>query len=267
MRIIHFGRLVLLGGLFALASGCTSMRAPSDADPFEGFNRGVDSFNQTVDKVALKPVAQGYDKYVPGAVKSCVGNFFSNLNDISIAVNNLLQGKFKEAGSDMCRFAINTTVGVLGLTDPASGMGFQKHDEDFGQTLGYWGVGSGPYLVLPLLGPSTIRDTAGRVVDNPLDPLAQHTPVDERNSAYAVKAVDKRAELLPATNLIDRVALDKYSFVRDAYLASRASKIRDGRPAPQDEELKPEEEPKPESKPEQGSAADPQPASLNFAVK
>lgn len=264
MHITQFGRLVLFSGFLALAAGCTSVRAPSDADPFEGFNRGVDSFNQTVDKVALKPVAQGYDKYVPGAVKSCVGNFFSNLNDISIAVNNLLQGKFKEAGSDICRFAINTTVGVLGLTDPASGMGFQKHDEDFGQTLGYWGVGSGPYLVLPLLGPSTIRDTAGRVVDNPMDPLAQHTPVDERNSAIAVKAVDKRAELLPATNLVDRVALDKYSFVRDAYLASRASKIRDGKPAPEDEELKPDESDK---KPAESSDAQAQPASLSFAVK
>lgn len=224
--------LCLLLGVVSLTSACTAMRAPSDSDPLEGLNRTVDGFNQVVDKAVVKPLAQGYDKVTPPEIKTVIGNFFSNLDDVSVAFNNLLQGKPKAAGSDITRFALNTTIGIVGIADVATELGFQKHDEDFGQTLGVWGVGSGPYLVLPLLGPSTLRDAPGRFVDAPLDPLYHYDDVRVRNSLFVVHAVNTRARLLPATDLVERVALDQYAFVRDAYLRRRASLIRDGAPDP-----------------------------------
>lgn len=220
----------------SMASACTTMRAPSDTDPLEGFNRSIDSFNEAVDQGVGKPLARGYNNYVAPEFRTCIANFFANLDDLGIAVNNLLQGKPKDALSDLCRVAINSTVGLLGLVDVASDFGFEKHDEDFGQTLGVWGVGPGPYVVLPFFGPSNLRDAFGRVVDGTVDPLGNHRPVDERNVARFIDVVDTRARLLPATDLVDRVALDKYSFVRNAYLARRASQIRDGRPEEEQEE-------------------------------
>lgn len=225
-------KLVLLLSVLGLGSACSTMRSPSEADPLEGFNRSVDGFNQVVDKALVKPLAQGYDKVTPPEVKQVIGNFFSNLDDISVAFNNLLQGKPKAAGSDITRFALNTTIGIVGLADVATELGFPKNDEDFGQTLGVWGVGSGPYLVLPLLGPSTLRDAPARVVDAPLDPLFHYDDVRVRNSLFVVNLVNTRANLLPATDLVERVALDQYAFVRDAYLKRRASLIRDGAPDP-----------------------------------
>lgn len=225
-------KVILLLGVLGLSTACTSMRAPSESDPLEGFNRSVDGFNQVVDKAVVKPLAQGYDKVTPPEIKTVIGNFFSNLDDISVAVNNLLQGKPKAAGSDITRFALNTTIGIVGLADVATELGFQKNDEDFGQTLGVWGMGSGPYLVLPLLGPSTLRDAPARFVDAPLDPLYHYDNVRVRNSLLVVNVVNTRARLLPATDLIERVALDQYAFVRDAYLKRRASLVRDGAPDP-----------------------------------
>jgi len=240
--VVSIRKLCLLVGIASLASACTSMRAPSESDPLEGFNRTVDGFNQVVDKAVVKPLAQGYDKVTPPEVKTVIGNFFSNLDDISVAFNNLLQGKPKAAGSDITRFALNTTVGIVGLADVATELGFQKNDEDFGQTLGVWGMGSGPYLVLPLLGPSTLRDAPARFVDAPLDPLYHHDNVRVRNSLLVVNVVNTRARLLPATDLVERVALDQYAFVRDAYLKRRASLIRDGAPDPDDQGYKDFEE-------------------------
>lgn len=225
-------KVIVLLGVLGLTSACTSMRAPSESDPLEGFNRSVDGFNQVVDKAVVKPLAQGYDKVTPPEIKTVIGNFFSNLDDISVAVNNLLQGKPKAAGSDITRFALNTTIGIVGLADVATELGFQKNDEDFGQTLGVWGVGSGPYLVLPLLGPSSLRDAPSRFVDAPLDPLFHYDNVRVRNSLLVVNLVNTRARLLPATDLVERVALDQYAFVRDAYLKRRASLVRDGAPDP-----------------------------------
>jgi phospholipid-binding lipoprotein MlaA len=208
------------------------MRAPSESDPLEGLNRSIDGFNQVVDKAVIKPLAQGYDKVTPPEIKTVIGNFFSNLDDVSVAFNNLLQGKPKAAGSDITRFALNTTIGIVGLADVATELGFQKNDEDFGQTLGVWGMGSGPYLVLPLLGPSTLRDAPARFVDAPLDPLYHYDDVRVRNSLLVVNVVNTRARLLPATDLVERIALDQYAFVRDAYLKRRASLVRDGAPDP-----------------------------------
>ena len=225
-------KLCLLIGVLSLTAACTSMRAPSESDPLEGLNRSVDGFNQVLDKAIVKPLAQGYEKVTPPEVRTVIGNFFSNLGDVSVAFNNLLQGKPKDAGSDLTRFALNTTIGIVGLADVATELGFQKNNEDFGQTLGVWGVGSGPYLVLPLLGPSTLRDAPARFVDAPLDPLFYYDDVRVRNSLLVINVVDKRARFLPATDLIERIALDQYAFVRDAYLKRRASLIRDGAPDP-----------------------------------
>lgn len=245
--LVSIRKLCLLVSVAALSSACTTMRAPSEADPLEGLNRSVDGFNQVVDRAVVKPLAQGYDKVTAPEVKQVIGNFFSNLDDVSVAFNNLLQGKPKAAGSDITRFALNTTIGIVGLADVATELGFQKHDEDFGQTLGVWGVGSGPYLVLPLLGPSTLRDAPARFVDAPLDPLYHYDDVRVRNSLLVVNVVNTRARLLPATDLVERIALDQYAFVRDAYLQRRASLIRDGAPDPDEQIYEDYEEDKPRS--------------------
>ncbi|MDH4396005.1 MAG: VacJ family lipoprotein [Limnobacter sp.] len=230
-------RLLSLGIVVLAVSACATVKNPSPTDPLESFNRPVDSFNQMVDRVALKPVAQGYNAVVPEEIRGCVTNFFANLDDIASSLNNLLQLKPKRALTDMCRVVLNSTVGLLGLVDVATQFGIERTNEDFGQTLGYWGVGSGPYLVVPFLGPSSVRDLPARFVDSQVDPLSNHEPVDERLVATAVDAVDTRARLIPATDLVDRVALDKYSFVRDAFLARRASQVRDGKPDPVDREF------------------------------
>lgn len=215
-----------------LVGGCATVQTPAESDPLESVNRSVLKFNQKVDDVVLKPVAQGYTDYVAPEFRTCVANFFANLEGVNSAVNNVLQGKFAAAVNDTCRVLLNSTVGLLGLVDAASELGFPKKDEeDFGQTLGYWGLGAGPYLVLPFFGPTTLRDFTGRLVDGFIDPLANHKPVNERLVAKSTDVVDTRARLLPATNLVDRVALDRYSFIRDAYLARRESQIRDGMPA------------------------------------
>jgi phospholipid-binding lipoprotein MlaA len=233
--LVSIRKVILLLSVLGLSTACTSMRAPSEADPLEGFNRSVDGFNQVVDKAVVKPVAQGYDRVTPPEVKMVVRNFFSNLDDVRVAVNNLLQGKPKDAGSDITRFALNTTIGIVGFADVATELGFQKNDEDFGQTLGVWGVGQGPYLILPFLGPSTLRDGSARFVSASLDPLYHYDNVRARNSLVLLSAVSARARLLPATDLVERVALDQYAFVRDAYLKRRASLVRDGAPDPADQ--------------------------------
>ncbi len=227
-----------------MSAACSTMagRAPSKADPYEGFNRSVDSFNQTMDRYVLEPVAKTYVTVLPELVRDGIGNFFSNLGDVLIAANNLLQGKPEAAVSDIGRFAVNTTVGVLGLMDIATPLGLPKHKEDFGQTLGKWGFDSGPYLVLPFFGPSSVRDAVGTVTALFVDPVtADHHNVPLRNSLIVLRLVDTRADLLELNHSLNQAALDKYAFVRDAYLANRRSLIYDGDPplAPFDD---PEEE-------------------------
>ena len=183
----------------------------------------------------IKPVAKGYDYAVPQPVQTGVGNFFGNIADVFIAVNNLLQGKPGEAASDAGRFLINTTVGILGVFDVATHAGLEKHDEDFGQTFGRWGVGSGAYVVWPFIGSRTVRDTVGYAVDATVDPVWNVDHVPTRNSLVALRLVDTRASLLPAEKVIEEAALDKYSYMRDAYLQRRKSLIHDGNP-PRDED-------------------------------
>ncbi len=212
--------------LASLLSGCASQ---ANRDPLEGFNRGVYKFNDTADKAVLKPIAGAYKAVLPSPVRTGISNFFGNLNTFITTINDLLQFKFDKAATDAGRFVINTTFGIGGLIDWASKDGIEQRNEDFGQTLGYWGVGTGPYIVLPLLGPSTLRDTGGLAVDTfAFDPLTYIEEPATRNSLRALKYLDKRAQLLPGSDLLDDAALDPYAFMRDAYLQRRASQVNDG---------------------------------------
>lgn len=235
-------RLLCIVLFMSLLGGCASAGDPRD--PFEPFNRGVYQFNEGVDKAVLKPVAQAYRAVIPQFIRSSVSNFFSNINDIVVALNNLLQGKFTAAYSDFGRIAINTTLGLGGLFDVASEAGIEKHDEDFGQTLGWWGVGNGPFVMLPLLGPSTGRDAVGRFVDYKADLVTYVDPSHNRNQLWGTRIVNRRAELLDASTVLQTAALDPYEFVRDAYLQRRRSLIYDGSP-PVDREFM---DPAPEQK-------------------
>ena len=194
-------------------------------DPLEGFNRSMFSFNESLDSSVIKPVAEVYQTVTPSLVKTAVGNFFSNAGDVWTAVNNVLQGNFADGANDFMRFAINTTVGIGGLIDVASAGGMPKHQADFGQTLGVWGVPAGPYVVLPILGPSTLRDTIATPVDFKGDLLYSRGSVAFRNTTSVLRIVDKRAAALDAVNLIEEAALDKYVFIRGAYLQRRESQI------------------------------------------
>ncbi|MDP3483377.1 MAG: VacJ family lipoprotein [Sulfuricella sp.] len=208
--------------------GCATNGDPRD--PLEPLNRGIYKFNDVVDKAVLKPVATGYKEAMPDPVRTAVGNFFSNLDDVLVLLNDLLQFKLEQAASDFSRLVWNTSVGIAGLIDVATPMDLPKRNEDFGQTLGYWGVGNGPYLVLPFLGPSTLRDAVGTAVDVHFDPVALHSPVPERNSAIAIHSVDNRARLLDAEKVLDEAAIDRYVFLRDAYLQRRRGLVYDGNP-------------------------------------
>ena len=194
-------------------------------DPLEGFNRVVFNFNDTLDQAVVKPVAEAYRAVTPTFVQIGIGNFFGNIGDVWTAVNNLLQGKLAAGTNDIMRVVVNTTFGLGGLIDIGSPAGLVKHKEDFGQTLGVWGMGSGPYLVLPVLGPSTLRDAVVTPVDYYADLWSTVHPISTRNVGTVVRLVDKRASILDAGSLIEEAALDKYVFIRDAYLQRRASEI------------------------------------------
>lgn len=219
--------------LACVLSGCAAIppgAGSHPADPWETYNRHMSEINDRVDRAVLKPVAKAYVNVVPQPARNCVSNVFSNLNDIPTALNNLLQGKFERAGTDLCRFVINSTVGLLGCFDVASAIGMDKGDEDFGQTLGAWGVEPGPYFVWPLLGPSSVRDSLGRVVGFYTDPLDHVDHVRTRNVLVGARVIDVRASLLPAEKLVDEAALDRYQFIRDAYLQRRRNLVYDGNP-------------------------------------
>jgi len=214
---------VMVAGMI---SGCATQ---TNKDPLEGLNRGIYKFNDTVDKAAVKPVAGAYKAVIPGTVRTGVDNFFSNLGTVVTIINDLLQFKLSKAFDDTGRFVINSTFGVAGLVDWASMDGIEKRSEDFGQTLAYWGWEESAYLVLPLLGPSTLRDTGGLIVDSALfDPIYYVDHVPTRSSLLVTKAIDKRSQYLPASDLLDEAALDPYAFMRDAYLQRRQNQVYDG---------------------------------------
>jgi phospholipid-binding lipoprotein MlaA len=250
----HLRSAVLALGVTALLSGCAG---PNPRDPYEGFNRAMFSFNDTVDKVALKPAATAYRNVLPSFVQTGVNNFFGNLSDAWSAVNALLQGKGEAGMTDVTRFALNSTLGIAGLLDIASEAGLQRHKEDFGQTLGTWGVPSGPYLMLPLLGPSTVRDTAALPLDIKGDIWAYKEPVYLRNIGTALRVVDQRANLLDASNLLEDAALDRYEFIRDGFLQRRESQIYDGESAPKNRKPKDDGDAAPAGKPENKPDAKP----------
>ncbi|TWO81168.1 ABC transporter [Denitratisoma oestradiolicum] len=227
-------QLTVTLALVSLLGGCATSGNPKD--PIEGFNRAVFAFNDGLDKVVIKPVAQGYEATLPQTARNGVANFFGNVADVFIGVNNVLQGKMPEAINDFGRVMVNTTLGILGFMDIASDLGVEKHEEDFGQTFGHWGVGSGAYVVLPVFGPRTVRDTVGLVADVNVDPVGNLSDVSSRNTLLVTRLVSDRTALLPADKVIEEAALDKYSYIRDGYLQRRRSQIYDGAPPRLDDE-------------------------------
>jgi phospholipid-binding lipoprotein MlaA len=228
----NFFRLPVVMLLFTmLLGGCATVEGPADPeDPFESFNRTMYQFNDSLDRAVVKPVAQGYNAIMPTPANKAVSNFFSNLDDVIVIFNDLLQFKISQAAHDSARVFFNTTIGLLGFIDVASGMELPKHNEDFGQTLGYWGVDSGPYIVWPFFGPSNPRDTVGLVADAYVNPLYDIEPDHDRYWLTALNIVDTRAGLLSAGKVLEEAALDPYLFVRDAYLQRRQHLIHDGNP-------------------------------------
>lgn len=233
-------RWLLLAALVALLGACATVGpggtgaagggpvAPAAIDPWESFNRKVYAFNDAIDEAVLKPLATAYRDVVPQIVRTGVSNVLGNIGDIWSAANHLLQGKLQDGLEMSMRVVTNTFFGLGGLLDPATEMGLTRRSEDFGQTLGRWGVGTGPYLVLPFLGPSTLRDSAGLVVDRSANSQVLPLSASEQYGLSALELLSIRAGLLSATKLLDEVALDRYSFLRDAYLARRRDAVYDG---------------------------------------
>ena len=224
-------RVLLVAALAAAVAGCASTGEERDPrDPWEPLNRGIYTFNDKLDQYLARPIATGYQKAVPGEIRLRVRNFIGNIADPFIGANNFLQGNFEDGVSDWARFAFNTTIGLFGIHDIATDMGYEKHNEDFGQTFGRWGAGSGPYLVLPVLGSSTLRDGIGWGFDFYTDPLNETEPFAVHWGLVTLRLVQTRADLLDASRILEEAALDKYVFQRDAYLQRRRSLIYDGSP-------------------------------------
>ncbi len=240
-------KILMALALGSLLAGCASGPNRNPDDPLEPYNRKMSEFNETVDRAVLKPVATAYQEATPVLVRTGVSNFFANLGDAWSFVNNSLQLRVEPAVTSFFRFAINSTMGLAGVLDVASEMGMDRYKQDFGLTLGRWGVPTGPYVVLPIMGPSTLRDTAALPVDMWGNPISVVDPVSARNSLYALRAVDARANLLRAGSVLDSAALDKYSFTREVYLQVRREESgRFKRPAsalPSDGSLPPEPAP------------------------
>ena len=226
-----------------VSTGCATGPNANPKDPLEPMNRQVAKFNDVLDDNVLKPVATGYRDYTPTLVQTGVTNFFRNLGDVLSTLNNGLQLKGRDTAESLMRVVVNTTLGIYGVFDVATKIGLERHPEDFGQTLGYWGVPNGPYLVLPLFGPSTVRDTSVLPLEFSVDPVNNHDVTSERNAAVFTRIVDKRAALLKTTDLLTGAAIDKYSFTRDSYLQFRRNQVYDGNPPDDDELVDPSAEP------------------------
>ena len=217
--IVCISRYIAIALALLCLNGCASTK--NDEDPLEPLNRKVYQFNMFVDSTVLKPTAQAYVAITPTPLRTAIHNFFANLDDIYVALNNALQGKWQYACNDIERVIFNSSFGLLGLIDVASPMGLEQHNEDFGQTLGYWGVSPGPYLVLPFLGPSTLRDSINWPTAYLFNPIRQVSPSRDRWALWGTKFIDARANLLPIGALLESAAFDPYIFVRDAYLQRR----------------------------------------------
>lgn len=220
---------ILAAAALAATAGCATGPDRNPADPLEPLNRATFRFNDVVDRNIAQPVARGYNRVVPQPIRTGVGNFFANLGDVPVMFNNFVQLRFADGMSDLMRIALNSTFGLLGVLDIATPAGIPAHAQDFGLTLGHYGVASGPYLVLPLFGPSTFRDAVGFGVDQYANPTNYAEP-RLRNSLWGLNFVSTRARYLNATDLLEQAALDKYLFVRDAWLARRQSKLEEDQP-------------------------------------
>ena len=241
-------RLVLLAVALVL-TGCASGPNAVARDPLEPLNRSIYGFNEALDSSVIRPVARTYQDVTPSPIRTGIGNFFANIADVWSTVNNALQLKPAQTVETGARVVVNSVVGILGLFDVATSLNLERHPEDFGQTLGYWGVPSGPYVVLPVLGPSTLRDGASLPVDTKGNLVRHIEEVPTRNTLTAVNLVDKRARLLKATDQVDAMAIDKYTFVRDVYLQKRLSDVWDGNPPDTGEGQDPSPESEGKSKP------------------
>ena len=217
--------LGILGPMVVVLQGCATGPNANPADPMEPLNRAIFGFNDSLDRALVRPLAVAYEQAVPVLVQKGVGNFFGNISDVWSVANNVLQFKPQEAAEMFLRVGINTLFGFAGVVDIATELRLPKNRQDFGQTMGVWGVNPGPYVVLPILGPSSVRDAVGSAVDLNVDLVGNLRDVPLRNSLQAARAVDKRAELLDTTNALDQAALDRYTFARDVYLHRRASSI------------------------------------------
>ena len=280
--MIRCARRVVVALLLTGAAGCATTNGGDSRDPLEGFNRAIYSFNDGFDEAIGKPVATAYRDLMPGPARMMVRNFFSNIADLWIGANNLLQAKPLDALTDWTRFAMNSLFGVFGLLDFASEVGIEKHDEDFGQTMGRWGIDEGAYIVWPFLGSSTVRDSVGLIPDIHFDPVRRHKPAGVRYFFVGTRAVSKRADLLDASRILEEAALDKYVFQRDAHLQRRRSLVYDGNPpraereVPRAEATEPEPSVQPVSEPASQPAlqpvseapfAPPDPAAMEAAVR
>ncbi len=227
---LNFFRASILLLLGVFLSGCAT--PTTQIDPYESMNRSIFSFNESLDDNVMKPVAEGYRFVTPDPVEIMISNFYSNLDDVKVIFNDLLQLKFRNAGADSTRFLINTILGMGGLVDFGTDYGFPKRHEDFGQTLGHWGVSTGPYIVLPIIGGSNMRDAPAMLVDVAANPATYmgFVTIGIAPAMGAVAAVDTRAGLLDTEEIVDEAALDKYEFLRDAYLQRRRSLVHDGNP-------------------------------------
>lgn len=223
-------RVFMLAALIALPAAARAEGNGEPYDPLEPVNRAIFQFNEAVDNAILKPVAEGYRAVTPKPVQTGVRNFFSNLDDVTVFANDVLQLKVESATRDLLRVGVNTTFGLFGLLDVAGEMGLKKRDRDFGTTLGYWGVPEGAYVVLPILGPSSVRDGAGRLVDYAyLDPVYNRDVFARRTAVVAVGLISRRAELLEAKRALDEAALEPYEFNRDLYLEHSRHRANEGR--------------------------------------
>jgi phospholipid-binding lipoprotein MlaA len=243
MPAMRYGVSTALLALVLLSTGCATGPNANPKDPLEPMNRKIAVFNDTLDDNVLKPVATGYRDYTPQFFQTGVSNFFRNLSDVLSTLNNGLQLKGHDTAESFMRVTVNTVFGIYGIFDVATHIGLERHPEDFGQTLGYWGVPDGPYLVLPVFGPSTVRDSAVLPLEFSLDPVSNHNATAERNVAVVTRIVDKRASLLKTTNLLSGAAIDKYSFTRDGYLQFRRNQVYDGNPPDEDQLEDPSAEP------------------------
>jgi phospholipid-binding lipoprotein MlaA len=226
---------VVLAAATALLAGCATTQ--SKVDPFEPFNRTMFQVHEVVDGNVVKPVAEAHVKYTPEVIRSGISNFFSNIEDLFVGINNVLEGNGNRAGDDFGRVLLNSSFGLGGLFDLASMMGIERHTQDFGITFGKWGLPQGPYFFVPLIGPTTLRDGTGTVIRAYLGPTTYiFTYVPMRNIVYGIGAINIRASMLTTESMVDQAALDRYRFIRNAYLRARRYQVYDGKPPPEDDD-------------------------------